>query len=167
VKLATNGLSYRQVAEVMSLYRVIFAIVRSTYKPMKRQLAAQYVRIVAASGLKYLRCIMQASWSYAVVADASSQIHGTAYFAIRIRLASVDRRTTSLVNLHLVAPLLSGAHSVKSMYNLTASVLTALDSNWRKTLMDATSDGASNMRTAARAEGLSIGFIAALILSTL
>jgi hypothetical protein len=48
---------------------------------------------------------MQASWSYAVAADASAQIHGTAYCAIRIRLASVDRKTMSLVNLHFVAPL--------------------------------------------------------------
>jgi hypothetical protein len=31
------------------------------------------------------------------------------------------------------------------MYNLTASVLTALDSNWRKKLLGATLDGASNM----------------------
>jgi hypothetical protein len=88
---------------------------------------------------------MQASWSYAVAADASAQIHGTTYFAIRIRLASVDRTATSLVNLHLVAAPLSGAQSGKSLYNLTASVLTALDSNWRKQLLGATSDGARDM----------------------
>jgi hypothetical protein len=132
VELVKNGLSYMQGAEVMSLYREISAIVRSTHKPVTRQLAAQYVRIVAASGLESLRRIMQASWSYAVATDASAQIHGTAYFVVRIHLASVDGKTTSLVNLHLVAPPLSGAHSGKSRYNLTASVLTALDSNWRK-----------------------------------
>jgi hypothetical protein len=37
------------------------------------------------------------------------------------------------------------------MYNLTASVLTALDSNWRKKLLGATSDGASNMPAAIQA----------------
>jgi hypothetical protein len=114
-----------QVAEVMSLYREIFAIDRSTHKLMTRHLAARHVRIVAAGGLESLRRIMQASWSYAVAADASAQIHGTAYFAIRIHLSSIDRKTTSLVNLHLVAPPNSGAPSGKSMYNLTASVLTA------------------------------------------
>jgi hypothetical protein len=125
VEIVKNGPSYRQVAEVMSLYREIFAIVRSTHKHMTRQLAAQHVRIVAGGGLESLRRIMQASWSYAVAADPSAQIHGTAYFAIRIHLSSIDRKTTSLVNLHLVAPPLSGAPSGKSMYNLTASVLTA------------------------------------------
>jgi hypothetical protein len=142
VELAKDGLSYMQVADVMSLYREIFAIVRSTHKPMTRQLAAQYVRIVAASGLESLRRNMQATWSYPIAADVSAQIHGTAYYAIRIRLASVDRKTTSLVNIHLVAPPLSGAHSGKSMYNLTASVLTALDRNWRKKLLGANSEGA-------------------------
>jgi hypothetical protein len=49
-----------------------------------------------------------------VAADASVQIHGTAYFAIRIRLASVDRKTSSLVNLHLAAPPLSLARTLAS-----------------------------------------------------
>jgi hypothetical protein len=51
VELVKSGLSYRQVAEVMSLYRAIFSIVHSTRRPMTRQLAAQYVRIFAASRL--------------------------------------------------------------------------------------------------------------------
>jgi hypothetical protein len=138
---------------------------------MTRQLATQYVQIVGASGLESLRCILQASWSYAVAADASVQIHGTAYFAIRIRLASVDRKTTSLVNLHLAAPPLSGAHTGKSVYNLTASVLTALDSNWARScrcnlrwseeydrlLFELANDGRAAARASRRAAALVAG----------
>jgi hypothetical protein len=105
VELVKNGLSDKHVAEVMSLYRDISAVVRSTHKPMTRQIAVQYVRMVASSGLESLRCIMQASWSYAIAADASAKIRATASFAIRMRLASVDRKTTSLVNFTTCCPL--------------------------------------------------------------
>jgi hypothetical protein len=42
---------------------------------------------------------------------------------------AAEHRSTSLVNLHLVSPPRSGAHSGKSVYNMTASMMTALESN--------------------------------------
>jgi hypothetical protein len=64
---------------------------------------------------------------------------------LRARHKAAEHRSASLVNLHLVSPPLSGAHFGKSVYNLTASVLTALERNWRKKLLGATSDGSSNV----------------------
>jgi hypothetical protein len=75
----------------------------------------------------------------------SAQIHGVAYFSIRIRVPSVEGTKTILNNLHLVAPPLQGSHTGRTLFNLTAEVMDALDPQWKKKLLGITSDGAANM----------------------
>jgi hypothetical protein len=139
------GLSYRQVLEVISLTRSKISSARSLFEPVTRQTASNYVRLIAAVGLEALSSILKHAWSYSLAADASAQIHGVAYFSIRIRVPSVEGTKTILNNLHLVAPPLQGSHTGRTLFNLTAEVMDALDPQWKKKLLGVTSDGAANM----------------------
>jgi hypothetical protein len=143
--LVKIGLSYRQVEAVRSLTSSTIPKAMSMLKPISRQTARVFTRIVAAWDLEALRGVMQRSWEFSVAADASASVHGVAYFSIRMRLVSIDESKSSLHNLHLLTPPLTRSHTGKFMHYLTELVLSALDSHWRAKKIGSTSDGAANM----------------------
>jgi hypothetical protein len=126
----------------MSLTRRTIPKAMSTLKLVSRQTASFFTRSIAACGLEALRGIMKRLWAFSVAADASAHVHGVAYFSIRMRLVIIDESKTSLHNAHLLAPPLTGSHTVNYTYDL---VLSALDSHWRAKLIDSNSDGVVNM----------------------
>jgi hypothetical protein len=130
---------------VVALTRSKISGARSLFRPVTRQTASTYTRLIATVGLDALSSILKHSWAYSLAADASGQIHGVSYFSIRIRVPSVDGNRCSLHNLHIVAPPLQGSHTGATMFNLTAEAMVALDSQSRAKLIGVTSDGAANM----------------------
>jgi hypothetical protein len=145
VELVKAGLSYRQVSEGVALPRSKISGARSLFRPVMRQTASKYIRLIAVVGLGTLSSLLKHAWAYSLAADASAQIHGIACFSIRIRVPSVDGKKCSQHSLHVVAPPLQGSHTGATMLNLTAEVMGALDSQWRAKLIGVTSDGAANM----------------------
>jgi hypothetical protein len=145
VELVKAGLSYRQVSEVVAPARSKISGACSLFKPVTRQTASTYTRLIAAVGFDALSSIIKHAWAYSLAADASSLIHGVASFSIRIRVPLVDTKKSSLHNLHVVAPPLQGSHTGATMFSLTAEAMGALDPRWRTKLIGVTSDGAANM----------------------
>lgn len=129
----------------MGGYRPLFAVAASAHKAVTRHVAGKFVRLVAALGLDTLGLAAHASWCYIAAADASAQIHGTAYLSVRVRLVVVEGRMSYLSNLHICAPPFTDSHTGKNMHEMTVAVLGALDNKWDKTLNGATSDGARSM----------------------
>lgn len=145
IELARDGLSYVQISSVMSGYRSTFSIVASTHNAVTRHAAGKYIRLVDAIGLDSIGKALSSSWCYAVAADGSAQIHGRAYFSVRVRLVTLDGKRSSLSNLHICAPPLTDAHTGENMHSMTVAILKALDGQWDRKLSGATSDGARNM----------------------
>jgi hypothetical protein len=147
VSLIRFGLSYRQISSVMETMRSTLPGARSEFKPVTRQTASIYCRLVAACGLEALRNVLRRSWAFAIAADGSSHVHGTAYFCIRLCLISIESKTrkSTLHNVHLVAPPMTTSHTGQNMFEMTSCALDALDSEWRSKLIGCTSDGAANM----------------------
>jgi hypothetical protein len=143
--LVKTGLSYRQVEAVMFLTRRIIPKANLMLNRVSRQTASVFTRLVAARGLEDFRRVMQRSWALSVAADASAHVHGVANFSIRMRLVSTDESKISLHIVHLLATPHTESQTGKFMYDLTESVLSALDSHWGAKLIGSTSDGAANM----------------------
>jgi hypothetical protein len=147
LSLIRFGLSYRQISSVMETMRSTFPGARSEFKPLTRQTASIYCKLVAVCGLEALRNVLRRSWGFAIAADGSAHVHGTAYFSIRLRLISIENkiRKSTLHNVHLVAPPMTTSHTGQNMFEMTSCALDALDSEWRSKLIGCTSDGAANM----------------------
>lgn len=75
----------------MELTRSKIPLALALFKPVSRDEVRHYTRLIGALGLEAWAKIMQDSgnWAYSVAADASAQIHGVAYFSIRIGLVVV------------------------------------------------------------------------------
>jgi hypothetical protein len=129
--LVKSGRPYRQVEPVMSLTMRTIPKPMSMLRPVSRQTASVFTRLVAAFGLEALRGVMQRSWAFSVAAVASAHVHGVASFSTRMRLVSIDESKTRLHNVHLLEPPFTGSHTSKSMYDLTELVISALDCHWR------------------------------------
>jgi hypothetical protein len=122
VSLIRFGLSYRQIASVMETMRSLLPGVRSEFKPVTRQTASIYCRLVAACGLVALRNVLRRSWAFDIAADGSAHVHGVAYFCIRLRLISIESKTrkSTLHNVHLVAPPKATSHTGQNMFEMTS-----------------------------------------------
>jgi hypothetical protein len=62
VELVKAGLSYRQVFEVVALTRSKISGARTLFKPVTRQTASSYTRLIAAVALNALSSVLKHSW---------------------------------------------------------------------------------------------------------
>lgn len=102
------------------------------------------MRLNTIDGLEALQEMLRSCHTFSLASDASSNIHGTACFSLRV-LISPTHAGEGVSNLHVVAfPLYekpSGEHTV----NLTEKVFDFLDVTWKTKVVRVASDGARNM----------------------
>jgi hypothetical protein len=80
IDLVSVGISFNQVALVVSQERDLFTGARSLPSNFRRRDVTVHTRLSAVLGLEALSRVMQQSWKFSLAAYASAQILGTAYF---------------------------------------------------------------------------------------
>ncbi len=99
-----------------------------------------YVRIVVATPLQYIKDLLEKSWCYSVAFDGATYIH-TSYLDIRVRVFNGD----DIQNIHVIALPMVDRHTGEHMHELFEKLFNILDPRWKTKLVGITTDGAVNM----------------------
>jgi hypothetical protein len=77
IDLVSVGISFNQVALVVSQERDLFTGARSLPSNVRRRDVTVHTRLIAVLGLEAVSRVIQQSWAFSLAADASVQILGT------------------------------------------------------------------------------------------
>lgn len=141
--LIPQSASFRQVQAHVKSVCHYFLAVQDVVLHLSSGEAAVIVRLNALDGPQGLRDVLASTFAYPIASDASNNIHGTAYFSLRVRLS---RHTgESVRNLHVVALPLYEKHTEEYLAKLTEKVFQFLNIDWRAKVVGVVSDGARSI----------------------
>lgn len=132
------GLSFRQVAQVVLDTKELLGV--GSIGSVSEGIVSRYARFICAMNLQCIVELLRKSWAFSVALDMATHM-ATAYCDVRIRVCP----KSTVHDFHLLSIPVHDRHTGEIIFNTFARAMDALYSDWRETIIGASSDGEKKM----------------------
>jgi hypothetical protein len=143
VKFISCGASIRMASKLVQHFKDETGI--AYYGGCSDSIAANYIRVVCASGLQILSTALKRSWAFSISVDSSTH-QGHSYLDTRVRFCV----GSVLYNFYLLAIPLYDCHTEEEMFLNLKKVMDALFRGLSRRIIAASTDGARSMTGGSR-----------------